>query len=202
MTVIDVTPKKLKFSKLEIREMFNSWTFISFIFALFLTRNIFSANFLFALVISAFTVGIGFVLHEIAHKVVAVKYRCDAEYYADRRGYLFSIVLAFLGFIFIRPGAVRISGHLTKKQYGLISVAGPVVNLILGIMFFASSWYVSELASMIFLYAAQINTWLGIFNMLPFLNFDGRKVYRWNKVVYFIVIGFMVVVNYLIGYFS
>jgi Zn-dependent protease len=29
-----------------------------------------------------------------------------------------------------------------------------------------------------------INAWWAFFNLLPFPNFDGPKIFRWNKVVY------------------
>ena len=41
-------------------------------------------------------------------------------------------------------------------------------------------------------YGFLINTWLGLFNLIPVWNFDGKKILAWNKVVYFsmVVIAF------------
>jgi hypothetical protein len=31
---------------------------------------------------------------------------------------------------------------------------------------------------------------MGLFNLIPFGNFDGRKVFEWNKVVFFFLVVF------------
>ena len=37
-------------------------------------------------------------------------------------------------------------------------------------------------------YGFMINTWLALFNMIPFGMFDGKKVLAWSKPVYFIIL--------------
>ena len=37
-------------------------------------------------------------------------------------------------------------------------------------------------------YGFRINTWLGLFNLLPFAMFDGKKIFVWNKVVYGVLV--------------
>ncbi len=37
-------------------------------------------------------------------------------------------------------------------------------------------------------YGLMINSLLDLFNMIPFMPFDGKKVYDWNKVAYFITV--------------
>jgi len=34
------------------------------------------------------------------------------------------------------------------------------------------------------IFGFTVNAWLGLFNMIPFGNFDGSKILKWNKIVY------------------
>ena len=75
-------------------------------------------------------------LHELAHKFVAQKYGCVAEFRAFDQMLMLALGLAVLiGVIFAAPGAVMISGMVTRKENGYISVAGPLTNYILGVIF-------------------------------------------------------------------
>ena len=57
----------------------------------------------------------------------------------------------------------------------------------------------TEFANTIFKYGLFINAWLAFFNLLPFGNFDGKKIFFWNKLVYFSLIAGAVV---LMGFSS
>jgi Zn-dependent protease len=35
-----------------------------------------------------------------------------------------------------------------------------------------------------------VNTFLGLFNLIPFAMFDGKKILAWNKVAYSLLIAF------------
>ena len=62
------------------------------------------------LVIALLTVGIGLVLHELAHKFAAIKYGFWAEFRKSNFMLLVAIALAALvGFVFAAPGATVIS---------------------------------------------------------------------------------------------
>ncbi|MBT3406387.1 hypothetical protein HN419_04415 [Candidatus Woesearchaeota archaeon] len=47
-------------------------------------------------------------------------------------------------------------------------------------------------------YGATINTWLALFNMIPFGMFDGKKILRWNKIIY----GVMVAIGIILLLFT
>jgi len=135
-------------------------------------------------IISLFTAGLGFLLHELAHKFVARRYGCLAEFRAfDQMLYLAVGLAAFIGFIFAAPGAVMISGMVTRKENGIISLAGPLMNYVLAGLFFAAGIFIPAFVS-VFSLGFGINAWLGLFNLLPFGNFDGRKIFDWNKVIW------------------
>ena len=106
--------------------------------------NTWLVTLLLAMPVMLFAVGPAFILHEIGHKIVAKKYGCWAEFRADPKGLRFGIMLSFfLGFLFMAPGAVMVSGLLKRRYNGYIAVAGPLTNLslfIIGIPMWAVSY--------------------------------------------------------------
>ena len=150
--------------------------------------------------ISLITVGIGFVLHEMAHKFTAMKYGFWAEFRKDNTMLLVAVVLAALvGFVFAAPGATVIYTNpaegrmITREQNGKISAVGPAINLLLcipfAVLFFAGIGVVQSADRLINigLMGIQINAMLAAFNMLPVSVLDGRKVWAWNKGVFAIL---------------
>jgi len=179
--------KGLSFSQIEIRDLGKSLLFISLSFAIVQVGFSLDEIFIRAFIISSIAVGLGFVLHELAHKYVAQKFGCWSEFRANTKMLWFALILAAVfRFIFIAPGAVLSQGTLTKKERGLVSVAGPVTNLILAVVFIIIAFlYPSGLLGEIAIYGYKINSWLALFNLIPAEPFDGQKVYAWNRVVFF-----------------
>lgn len=135
-------------------------------------------------------VGLGFILHEIAHKIVALKYGFWAEYKLWFEGLVLAIVMAiFLGIVFAAPGAVYIyGGHIRRDEDGKISLAGPLTNIFLALLFLAltKTGFFRE----IFYLGFAINSFLAFFNLLPIGILDGSKVFRWNFIIWFFTIVF------------
>ncbi len=159
---------------------------ISFAFAIVWTGSTnFDSNFLATTGMIILTVGLGFILHELAHKYVAMRYGAYARYHAWTLGLLLSVVMAFaVGFVFAAPGAVYIYGsHINREQNGKISLAGPATNFVLGLVFLAIGFAFPALKSVASL-GAGVNFFLGAFNMLPFFPMDGQKVFAWNKAIW------------------
>jgi Zn-dependent protease len=177
-------------SKIEINDLLKAWLTISVAFAIVLSGGIsLSVNFFVGMFISAFTVGLGFLLHELSHKFVAQRYGCFAEFRSFDQMLILAIIMSFFGFIFAAPGAVIISGPVGIRRNGKISVAGPGMNLFLAFIFLISLLLIKiSFIKIIFLYGYLINTWLGLFNMIPAWNFDGKKILAWNKLVYGIMV--------------
>lgn len=184
----------IRTSNTEIIHIMISWLAISFAFAILLlwsgsdVRP--SSEMLFTkifdpLVISLFTVGVSFIIHEMSHKIVAQRYGSWAEFRMSPFMLLLMLYLVYeYGIIFAAPGAVMIyGGNVGRRENGRISLAGPLSNLFLGFMFLfllSEQGFLYEIGR----YGVMINIALAIFNMIPFGIFDGRKVWNWNKVVY------------------
>ncbi len=169
------------FSDIEIRELLKAWAAISFAFAIANGGSgaIFSPR---LLALSGLTVGIGFLVHEMGHKFVAQRFGYPAEFRAFDTMLILAILLSFTGFVFAVPGAVFIAGLPTTKENGKISAAGPGASLLLAISFLTLSILFNP--SPIFIQGFQINAWWAFFNLLPIGNFDGPKIWRWNKTAY------------------
>ncbi len=159
--------------------------------------QIFSIQTIVLFFISLFTAGLGFLLHELSHKFVAQRYGCVAEFRAfDQMLYLALGLAILVGFIFAAPGAVMISGMITRKENGIVSVAGALTNYILGGLFLLLGFiylFFCPIASI----GSRIYFWLGIINMIPCGNLDGLKVLQWNRYVW----GGMVAVGVFLVFF-
>jgi Zn-dependent protease len=178
----------MKFSQVEVEHLFKAWIAISLAFAILLSNgDIFSSIFTTMLIVSGFTVGLGFLLHELGHKFMAQRYNCFAEFRAFNGMLILAIAMSFIGFVFAAPGAVMINGYINKEKNGKISVAGPAVNLMLGVIFLALILF--GFVNLFTQYGLLINAWLAAFNMIPFMNLDGKKILNWSKPVYYSVLG-------------
>ncbi len=137
----------------------------------------------------------GFIFHELAHKFVAIHYGASARFFVWPMGLIFAVVLSLItsgGFVFAAPGAVYIWGkNITKKENGIISIAGPLSNFIIAsiaiTLGFVWKFFIGQTYLMyLFFGVASINLFLGAFNLLPIPPLDGFKVFVWNKLLWII----------------
>ena len=184
-------------SKIELNDLFKAWLAISIAFAIVIGGFSFSIDFITVFIIAALTVGLGFIIHEMGHKLVAQRYGCFAEFRAFNQMLILAVIMSFFGFVFAAPGAVMISGPVGVRRNGKISAAGPLANLVLAFIFLSImiNFGVNTLSK----YGFLINTWLALFNMIPLGNFDGKKILVWNKKVYGIMIAIAVVFMFMQG---
>ena len=132
--------------------------------------------------ISLIAVGPGFVLHELSHKFTARRYGYWAEFRMWPLGLLLALVTSMIGFIFAAPGATYISGlNITKPENGKISIAGPLTNVAVALVFSPLLVFAGGFLGYLGYYGVFINVWLALFNMLPIMPLDGAKVFSWSK---------------------
>ena len=120
------------------------------------------------------------VLHELAHKFVAMFFGLLATFHASYFGLGLGIFLRVIQspFIIFVPGYVSIQGA-SHLEAAITAFVGPGTNLLL----FAIAWFTLHHARRLtfrqkFLWQAtkQINLFLFFFNMIPLPPFDGFSV--------------------------
>ncbi|CCJ35003.1 peptidase family M50 [Methanoculleus bourgensis MS2] len=170
----------------ERRDLLIAWLAISLAFTLiFIRGGVDIIGLIFFFVLSLLTVGVAFVLHELAHKFAAMRYGYWAEFQKDNQMLLVAVVMAALaGIVFAAPGATYIYGNVNRTENGLISAAGPITNLILCIPFAVLMLFGGGLIGIVGLVGLRVNAMIATFNMLPVGVLDGRKVLSWNPAAF------------------
>lgn len=195
----DAPPPRIFFSGTEILHLLASVVVLTLAFSLILGAR--SSDNLFGLTLdvgellslmpyAAAAVVPAFILHELAHKIVAQRKDMWAEFRANFIGLFGGLFLtAFTGFLFAVPGAVHIIGHATKRDSGVISIVGPMVNLLIGYGALVLDGVFPRTPvgpfNSFFELIVLLNGILAAFNMLPIGPLDGRKVWRWSKLGFF-----------------
>ncbi|MCE4604572.1 MAG: metalloprotease [Aeropyrum sp.] len=142
----------------------------------------------------------GFVLHEAAHKIVAIRMGMKSEFVAYGPGLLVTFLSGIIPFIVVlAPGYVRsvYTGWTSPKGFFYSVVAGPSTNILLALasLFLLQASPPLELAR--YLSAmVEVNAWFAFFNLLPISPLDGSKILRASPTVWaamFIVSAVLVV---------
>ena len=174
-----------------------AWLVLGFCFS---AKAIFNSIYTFPTVFvsSLIAVGAGFLGHELAHKFIAQKFSWKASFRLWPQGLLLALFITLISggqFIFAAPGAVYLMPisfvsnlHQVKKEFGLVSLSGPLMNIIFAVIFFA----IAQLSNIyiitnICFTGFYINLFLAAFNMIPFSPLDGEKIFAWDKLIWTIV---------------
>lgn len=176
--------KQFTFSKEEIKALVISTLALGFIFSYGYGLNLITIG------VTTLIVALSFIPHELGHRFLAIKYGAMARYQMWTTGLFLALILAIItggNFVFAAPGAVMIQPRydlygkirtLSSRQIALISAIGPGTNII--IAFIATVLVKFVIASPILVMAAQINSLLAVFNLLPVPPLDGSKIAWYN----------------------
>lgn len=189
------------FSSDELRDIFIAIVSLTIIFAYNGDLHQF-ADFL----PSAFVVVVtSFLLHELAHKFVAMRYGVKAFFKLWPFGVIIGLILMLIPPLkVVAPGAVVIYPQrfgrwkrrfqkysrfteITIKEIGIIAAVGPLVNIILAF----ASWSLLQLAfpgNSFLGYLVLINAWLAIVNLVPINPLDGAKIFTWKPWFWLVMI--------------
>jgi Zn-dependent protease len=125
-------------------------------------------------------------IHEMAHKFVAMGFGLDATFHAacSSANLLgagssidfycgLTLVTLFLkvigiGFLIFIPGFVSVGGGATHLQSAIIALSGPLVHLV---FWLGAAYYLKDKKRLYFF--KQMNMFLFILNMIPIPGFDG-----------------------------
>jgi Zn-dependent protease len=156
----------------------------------------------FAMSVVVFTVilMLSFFIHEMAHKIAAQRSGLWSEFRLTLWGSFLTLIFAFLPIKFISPGAVMIAGAAEGKKIGEISIAGPMINIIMSILFLGAA-SASGSFYPIFIFGGFFNAYIAAFNLIPFGILDGHKIFNWNKIIWglaFAMSAALTVVGYII----
>ena len=196
-----------KFTSKEIRDLIISFIVIALGFTILYSNGDYShITLIFPVVMIG--VGAGFIFHELGHKFVAMHYGYYAEYELWPTGLIIALASSFFGFIFAAPGAVVIySNGMEEKTNGIISIAGPIVNIILGLIFFLilgslGNFVYTETGAIVYLICVlgtRINFFLAAFNLLPIPPLDGSKVMAWSVPIWLITFAIAAILVLIFG---
>jgi Zn-dependent protease len=139
------------------------------------------------IVVAAAAALTGFVLHEMAHKIVAQRRGYWAEFRFSIIGLAISVFTAIFGFLFAAPGATVVGGMNNPEEWGRTAIAGPSLNLVFGATFYVAALATFAAGAPAFVWLlllAFINCWFAAFNLIPFGVLDGAKVMHWSKAIW------------------
>ncbi|MBW3016003.1 metalloprotease [Candidatus Woesearchaeota archaeon] len=171
----------MRFSKFELREIVKAWVVVSLVFGI-ATVGL-NSKLLSVFPFMFLTAGVGFLFHELAHKFLAQRYGCWAEFRSNNGALLIGLLLSFVGFILLAPGGVFIHGA-SRSQHGKIAFSGPLMNVLVAVLFLVLYLF---FASEVFVYGFRINSLLAAFILFPFPPFDGFSVWKWSRLAYVLI---------------
>jgi Zn-dependent protease len=132
---------------------------------------------------------IAFLVHEFAHRQTARREGCSSRFVLDPFGLMITILSAIFPIAFLAPGYMGINcWGLPMTRKGLLRIAGsgPLSNIVLAVFAFLPlmlhSYITLGYHALSFLYTfAVVNTWITIFNLIPFGPLDGAKIFRADR---------------------
>ena len=144
-----------------------------------------------------------FLFHELGHRQVAKHFKFPTKFRLLTYGMILTTVsfltatLSIMTTISIPspalPGAVVVLGlEKVSKETGLCKAAGPIVNLVYGVILLIISFLIPRSLypfNYLICIAAGFNFTLGGFNMIPIGILDGQNILKWSKVVYILLAG-------------
>lgn len=182
------TIEKFYFSRNEIKDLSIGMILVTMV-GISIFRNSIFSNPPWAIILLAIILMSSFLLHEIAHKSIAIKNHLKAEFKINSFGAILTLISVISPLKIIAPGAVMIYGISDKTTIGRIALAGPLTNIAIAILLIIISLATNPTNTInsIINTAISLNGLLAAFNLLPFGMLDGKKVIKWNKKIWAII---------------
>lgn len=134
----------------------------------------------------AYLIGAGLVLivHELMHNFTSHRFGIESEFRIAPVGIIsVAITSVLFGNVFAIPGRTIIYGNPTQEQRGKIALSGPIVSIIMVLLFglFASS---GGFLGSVGLAGFNVAFIMAVYEMLPIAPMDGKEVKSWNRWVW------------------
>lgn len=133
--------------------------------------------------------GLVTVTHELAHMVIAYRYKANTEYKIWGLGaiLLFATSLLF-GTVFAAPARTIINNtaSLGKRNVGVTMLAGSAVSIALACVFLLVALIGGGFIA-IGMLGVSMCLLSVVYSMMPFEPMEGKKVFEWNKLVWAII---------------
>ena len=137
------------------------------------------------LTVMALAFAFSFMIHEVAHKTTAQRHGLWAEFRITTFGAIITLLSIVSPIKLISPGAVMVGGAADKKTIGKVSIAGPLTNIALAVLFLALLTALPRSRfDQAFIFGLLMNSFIALFNLIPFGILDGAKILAWNKAVW------------------
>jgi len=179
----------------EVFDLSLSWIVLTMAFSV---RHIFAWEYQFVALYAA-AVLLGFVFHELAHRLTANRYGFWARYRAWYPGLLITLLVSVVSrgrIVFAAPGAVLVEAPwVESRELAYISLSGPASNIIASAAFIGISTLTSWSALRLI---ADVNAWLAFFNLLPIPPLDGYKAFRGSPTLWAVLFALSAVLSFLV----
>jgi len=148
-------------------------------------------------------VAIAFLVHEVAHRTIALWLGYKSTYKVWLVGLVAGLIVAFVSngrLLFLATGGLLIAHleihrlgkgyyELNMKHLGWIAMSGPIANMIFaailkGVHSFMPLPIIQKLMI--------INIWIALFDMLPIPPFNGSKTFFGSRFIYIFVVAALV----------
>ncbi len=172
----------------------------------FWSEQLIEMNLMWAIFMLAGFYTTAFLFHEFGHRQVAKHFGLQTKFRLLIFGMIITMFSLIMGIMilfsggpqipaFALPGAVVVLGlEKIDSKTGWCKAAGPIVNLVYGAVLIIISLFITSYPLNLFIaYAGFLNFSLGLFNMIPIGILDGQNIWKWNKGVYILLFGSLLV---------
>jgi Zn-dependent protease len=165
------------------------------------------------LLLSLVIVVLAFVVHEVAHRTIAVWMGYRSQYRGWILGLVIGLVVAFVSnghLLFLAPGSLVITHfahhrlgwkyhELNIKHLGWIAMSGPIALMIFAVILKALA---TATGYQVFHKAMIVFIWIALFDMVPIPPFNGCRTFFGSRYVYVFVLGSLIGIAAMLVYLS
>lgn len=159
----------------------------------------FKVEYIYAIIEGLIGAALGLIVNETIRRRIEKHFGASSIYKLWPIGVLLGIITSIISFgniVFTAFGKKKIKPkkisrwekeqtHLKNVEFGIISISGPLSNIILAII----SMFIYKIINIeLFFTISFVNLWMCLSNLLPFHPLDGAKVMVWDRRIWLLSI--------------